>query len=183
MSDEPPALQLRPFAESDIERLVSWITDEALMIQWGGHPFTWPLTTEQIHNHLEDALAASPRTSRLFTPTIEGEAVGYGELRDINLGQRSAVVSRVLIAQSSQGRGLGSQLVDALARVAFEEMQLHRLELQVFHFNQPAIRTYERLGFVREGTLREARVIDGVRQDLFVMGLLHPEWLSAQPAS
>jgi RimJ/RimL family protein N-acetyltransferase len=183
VSDEPSALQLRPFAGSDIERLVSWITDEALMIQWGGHPFAWPLTIEQIHAHLERALAATPPTSHLFTPTFEGEAVGYGELRDIDLGQRSAVVSRVLIAQPWQGRGLGSLLVDALARVTFEELQLHRLELQVFHFNQPAIRTYESLGFVHEGTLREARVIDGVRQDLFVMGLLHPEWLSAQNAS
>lgn len=153
------------------------------MIQWGGHPFTWPLTVEQLQAHLEVALAATPPTSHLFTATSGEEVVGYGELRDINLGQASAVISRVLIAEGWQGRGLGRQLVDALARVAFEELNLHRLELQVFDFNQPAIRTYKSLGFVREGTLREARVIDGARQNLYVMGLLRPEWLSARPAS
>ena len=59
---------------------------------------------------------------------------------------------------------------------AFEELGLHRVELEVFEFNQRARRVYERVGFVLEGTLRDALLFDGEWVDSHLMSVLEHEW-------
>jgi RimJ/RimL family protein N-acetyltransferase len=59
---------------------------------------------------------------------------------------------------------------------AFQELNLHRLQLSVFSYNQKAISLYERLGFKKEGTYREFLERDSKRFDMFLYGLLRHEW-------
>ena len=59
---------------------------------------------------------------------------------------------------------------------AFGELNLHRVQLTVFAYNERAIALYEKLGFVREGVYREFMACDGVRYDMYLYGLLRREW-------
>jgi RimJ/RimL family protein N-acetyltransferase len=59
-----------------------------------------------------------------------------------------------------------------VVRLAFDELRLHRISLNVFDFNTPAIRCYERVGFRREGHLRETRKASDGYWSLLVMGML-----------
>ena len=60
--------------------------------------------------------------------------------------------------------------------VAFDQLQMHRVELAVFDFNQAAIACYERVGFRREGVRREMfRSHDGYWSEI-VMSMLESEW-------
>ena len=62
------------------------------------------------------------------------------------------------------------------ADFAFEELQLHRLELSVFSFNPRAEAVYRKAGFRREGVLRDA-VLDGDQYaDEICMAILEDEW-------
>ena len=73
-----------------------------------------------------------------------------------------------------RGRGLGRRLIDAsLAHAATRG--LLRVELEVFASNEAAIGLYRKVGFVEEGRKRCARRIEGVCDDLIVMGLLMGE--------
>ncbi len=63
-----------------------------------------------------------------------------------------------------------------LLTFAFDELNLHRVQLTVFSYNRPAIALYEKLGFQREGTFREFLQRDGRRHDMFLYGLLRREW-------
>jgi RimJ/RimL family protein N-acetyltransferase len=67
-----------------------------------------------------------------------------------------------------RGRGLGARLLDA-ALAGAAEIGITRVELEVFASNARAIALYERRGFVREGTKRGARVLDGVTDDIVCM--------------
>ena len=58
---------------------------------------------------------------------------------------------------------------------AFDDLGLQRVGLEVFPSNERAIRSYEKAGFRREGTLRQAALIDGERTDVIVMGALREE--------
>jgi RimJ/RimL family protein N-acetyltransferase len=53
---------------------------------------------------------------------------------------------------------------------------LLRIELEVFASNLPAIKLYEREGFVTEGRKRLARIMDDVEDDILVMGILRKDW-------
>lgn len=64
----------------------------------------------------------------------------------------------MLIGPSEQrGHGYGKQLMQAALRFAFEELALQKVTLGVFTFNTPAIRCYEKLGFIQERMLKNAR--------------------------
>ena len=69
-----------------------------------------------------------------------------------------------------RSRGLGSALLEHTLQ-ASREQGLTRIELEVLSSNEPAIRIYLRLGFVREGLKRSARVLDGGVEDIVCMAL------------
>ncbi len=72
-------------------------------------------------------------------------------------------------------QGLGRRLLrEALGRMFGSG--LLRVELEVFASNLPAIKLYEREGFVTEGRKRLARILDAVEDDIVVMGILSKEW-------
>jgi RimJ/RimL family protein N-acetyltransferase len=70
-----------------------------------------------------------------------------------------------------------------LARYGFEMLGLKKISLNVYGFNQRAIRVYEKMGFKKEGCVKEFLNRDGQRWDLIFMGLLREEWLSHDTGS
>jgi RimJ/RimL family protein N-acetyltransferase len=58
----------------------------------------------------------------------------------------------------------------------FDDLRLHRIDLRVLAFNERAIRCYRKCGFVVEGRLRDAALVDGERHDDLIMGLLASEF-------
>jgi RimJ/RimL family protein N-acetyltransferase len=70
-----------------------------------------------------------------------------------------------------RGRGLGQRLLEAtLARA--RRSGFKRIELDVYADNLRAIALYEKAGFVREGLLRDATLIDGVFRDAILMAIV-----------
>ena len=60
-------------------------------------------------------------------------------------------------------------------------MGLHRVSLEVYAHNPRAQRAYEKAGFVVEGRMRDALLLDGRRIDAIIMAALAPEWAATQP--
>ena len=82
----------------------------------------------------------------------------------------------ILIGEADcRGRGLGEEATRTLCRFAFDEMGLHKIRLDVYASNASAVRTYERVGFRREGVLREEAYRGGRHIDVLRMGLLRGE--------
>jgi len=71
--------------------------------------------------------------------------------------------------------GLGTDAVRTLCRFGFDHMNLQRIELDVFDTNPRARRAYEKVGFVLEGTRRQAQFVGGRNVDSHLMGLLAEE--------
>ena len=73
-------------------------------------------------------------------------------------------------------KGYVTEALDALLSYAFDVLQLHRLEADVDPRNLGSIRTLEKMGFQREGLMRERWQVNGEIQDALFYGLLRPEW-------
>lgn len=180
-------IELVAFDESHFDPLIAWSDTPAFLLQWAGPGLQHPLTRTQLAALLESGQGEAP-SAYLYgvRERASGELVGHAELGNVDRSSDSAKLMRILVGpQELRGRGLGEAVVRELVRVGFAELGLHRLELNVFDFNRGAIRCYERVGFRREGTLREARRNphppgrEPEYWDVCVMGLLRGEWEGA----
>ena len=103
-----------------------------------------------------------------------GELHAYAILRGLAEPSRSIELKRIVVATPQQG--LGRKVLRELIRIAFEELNAHRLFLDVFEDNERARHLYESLGFVYEGTLRDAALREGKFYTLRLMSLLEREY-------
>ena len=78
--------------------------------------------------------------------------------------------------QAAWGSGYATEAAHALLRWAFDALDLNRVQAEADTRNLASARVLEKLGFVREGTLREDCIVDGDVSDSWVFGLLRRDW-------
>jgi RimJ/RimL family protein N-acetyltransferase len=86
------------------------------------------------------------------------------------------------LASAAWGCGYMAEALTALLDHGFGQMQLNRVEADVDPRNLASARSLERLGFVKEGLLRERWIVDGEVCDSALYGLLLADWRSRRPA-
>ena len=94
-----------------------------------------------------------------------------------NWGSRDAFVGIGLGEREFRGKGYGTEAMQLILRYAFIELNLRRVSLNVFEFNERAIRSYEKVGFRHEGRERQLMQREGRRWDVLYMGILCEEWM------
>lgn len=171
-------IELHYFDRSHIPVLMSWIKTPEFLLQWAGPTFHFPLTEQQIEKYIENVnldMSNSLVYSVLLKET--GDVIGHIALTNIDREHKSARVGKVLIGdQRVRGKGIGYLMVREVLKIAFEQLDLHRVSLGVFDFNKSAIACYEKAGFKKEGLLRECRKIGNQYWSLWEMSILDYEW-------
>lgn len=141
-----PDVELIPFRDGDFDRLIAWSPTAADLLQWAGPGLRFPLTHTQLpalrgSTH-PDVVEVHPYTA---LRAADGHVVGHGEIA-IKAGRRGKLM-RIVIDPELRGRGYGRDVTRALMRRAFGDLGLETLELNVYDYNEAAIRCYTSLGF------------------------------------
>lgn len=105
-----------------------------------------------------------------------GKIIGNVDLSDIDGTSGNAWLGISIGDREYWGCGYGTDAMLVLMRYGFEVLNLHRITLNVFEYNQRAIRCYEKVGFKVEGRERQFLNREGRRWDLIFMGILRSEW-------
>lgn len=161
---------IRPLEPRDLESLVHW-RNQAFDQFFGDDYLTMEGQARWFQGTLADA------SQRMFViQTFEGTAIGTIGLVGIDRHHQLAELGRTLVGIDYERRnGYALDAVRLLVTYAFQEMNLHRLSLEVFADNQAAIGLYEAAGFVKEGLLRQAVWKGGRFRDVIIMGILRGE--------
>jgi RimJ/RimL family protein N-acetyltransferase len=172
-------VELKYFERSDFDQLIRWIDSPEFLLQWSGSQFDYPLNEAQLEQYLANANQdGSDRLVYKVIDTETEEVIGHISLGKIDRKNKSARVGKVLVGESkARSKGIGQQMIKEILKVAFDELHLHRVTLGVFDFNAPAIRCYEKVGFVKEGLLRDTNKIGDEYWSLWEMSILEDEWL------
>ncbi len=173
-------MQLTFFDERDTEVLRSWFPSQQAVVQWAGPGVAWPLTDGFLSTLLNSA-SQQPATLLTFTARREGQQVAVAQL-GFDWDNHFACLCRVVVNPQMRGQGLAEQMLQRLIDNAFRQPPIERIELQVYPFNGAAVRTYEKLGFVREGVRRACVAVGEERWDSAFYGLLRTEY-SARSAA
>ena len=102
--------------------------------------------------------------------------IGNVGLHRVDWKNRGVTFGIVLGEKAFWGKGFGTDATRTMLRFAFEELNLHRVELEVYDFNPRAMRCYEKAGFRLEGTRRQAHFHQGAYHDVHRMGILRDEF-------
>lgn len=110
----------------------------------------------------------------------EEKLIGFVVLWAMEWAHGEGTVSIALGETEYWGRGYGTEAMRLCLRYAFTELNLYRVTLWVFGYNQRAIRSYEKAGFQREGVIRNLVAREGQQYDVHIMGILRDEWLAQE---
>ena len=158
--------------EKDAELMAKWNRDSLYSRLLGSEPATqW--TPKQIREFFE-----KEQDIYLFMiHSLEPDrTIGLVDLSGFDWAARHAWVGIGLGEREDWGKGYGTDAMQVILRYAFTELNLQRVNLSVFEYNQRGYKSYLKSGFVEEGRLRGWMQRDGKRYDLIFMGILRSEW-------
>ena len=162
-------------AEASAEWFARWDRDAEYMRLLDSDPHRL-MTAKQIKAAIEKDEAESQEIQFAIRTLAEDRLIGFVALDGINWPHGDSFVGIGIGDRAYWGRGYGTDAMRVLLRYAFTELNLSRLSLNVFSYNQRALRSYEKAGFVVEGRQRQALQRDGQYHDLIFMGVLRDEW-------
>lgn len=174
-----PRLTLRPFADADADALFALHSSAHVLRYWDSPVWTDRVRADRFiarcRQLTEDGTGARLAVAR----ASDGAFIGWCALVGWNPDYRSAAIGYCFDA-AAWGRGYATEAARAVLEWAFATLDLNRVQAETDTRNAASARVLEKLGFVREGTLREDCVVDGEVSDSWVYGLLRREW---QPSS
>jgi RimJ/RimL family protein N-acetyltransferase len=169
---EGTLVRLRALEKDDLQHFVAWVNDpETRRFMTIRYPLSMTEEESWWQGHLER------KNDRAFAiETKDGIYIGNLGLHNIEPENRRAMLGIMIGQKDYWGRGYGTDAIRTLLAWAFGYLNLHRVYLTVYAYNQRAIRCYEKSGFRHEGTMRQARYADGRYHDELMMGILRDEF-------
>lgn len=150
-------VELRRAKPPDADFLIELLADDDV------RPFLGPRTVatrEDVLEEIERSLA-EPKTFGRFVIELDGDPAGMLGFHLVNERSRIARLERLAIQPRFRGQRLGDEAARLFQRHLLEELGFHRLELEIYAFNERACAHARRAGFVREGQKRKAYLKDG----------------------
>ena len=164
------SVELRRASPSDAEFLLALVSGDETRDFLG-------LAAETIEEVLADIDRSErePESFGWLVAEADGERVGCAAYQLLNSRNRIVEGRRLVVDPRFRGRGLGDAIGRAFQQLVLGELGFHRLELQIYGFNERAIAHAERVGYVREGVKRQAYLKNGAWQDAVLYSMLQDE--------
>ncbi|AFS77521.1 acetyltransferase, GNAT family [Gottschalkia acidurici 9a] len=173
---ENKIIKLRRLSPNDYTTYHNWRNDTEVMQSTS--PQLEIYTLEETEQYIS-TIASQPNAKGYIIEYKKTEqSVGIVSLINIDYKNRSAECIIDIGEKDMWGKGIGTSAISLILEFAFNELNLHRIYLQVFSFNERAIKLYEKIGFVHEGRLRQALYRAGNWHDIIIMSILKNEYKS-----
>ncbi len=168
-------VRLTAVEKKDLPMISSWYEDSGFSRMFDATP-AFPKSADQLDHWLEEAQKAKDGYLFAIRQVDADNLLGYIELDGILWPHQSGWLSIGLGKRDDWGKRYGRESMEIALNFAFNELNLFRVQLSVFSYNQRALNLYQNLGFKEEGVIREFIQRDGRRYDMIIFGLLKHEW-------
>ena len=168
-------ITLRFLTAADVPAIYAIFSDRDVMRYWSRPPMADP---HEANAHVQDVCAGYRSGDALqlgIERNVDGALIGTCTLFHIHWSSRRAELGYAL-ARAAWGQGLMHEALSTLVTYAFDGLELNRLEADIDPRNVASARSLERLGFRKEGHLRERWMVSGEVSDSDVYGLLRIDW-------
>ena len=165
---------LRPLVASDAEHMWADLADEESTRFTGTHD---DFTRDQIDRWCGTRADQHDRLDLAVVDRVTGAWAGEVVINEWEPDNRSCSF-RIALGPGGRDRGLGTEATRLIVDHVFDQIDdppVHRLSLEVYDFNARGIAVYEKVGFRREGVLRDALHWNGEFRDAIVMSIIRTD--------
>lgn len=169
-------IRLRAVEREDVKSFMEWLNDPEVTFGLGMY---LPMSLADEEKWFEGLANRKPSEKPLAIELRDGDGwrlIGNSGLFDHDSVAHSAELGIMIGDKSVWNQGIGTETMELLLRHGFETLNLNRIFLRVYADNPRAKRSYEKAGFVLEGTQREAVFKRGMFGDVHMMSVLRREW-------
>lgn len=167
---------LSPCSLQDAELWTTWLNDPEVTIPLGDEAYELITQTNQ-ENTIKEITADGNKVFTIVDRETD-QPIGRCLLFFINHVDRRAMMGIFIGEKAYWNQGYGTEATQLLLDYAFNLLNLNRIELGVFSFNQRGINAYKKAGFKEIGIRRQFRMIAGKAHDMVLMDMLAEEFLS-----
>jgi [ribosomal protein S5]-alanine N-acetyltransferase len=187
VSDTVPVLdgtriRLRAMTAVDIPRLFAQFSDPKVMRYWSRGPLMHVDDARKMFEEIDRGVRAGQFLQWAIARQSDDLMIGSCALFAQNPAHRRSEIGFAL-SSAHWGHGYAQEALRLALEYAFTGLDLHRIEADVDPHNAASLRLLERIGFVREGLLRERWHVGGERQDSAIYGLLAGDYAAASTAA
>ncbi len=157
----------------DAARLVKWFNDPKVNMFTMLRKLNLKEEKEYIKRRLKNK---AKDTLHFCIDTKDGVHIGVTAIDSMHKRNKSGEFGIVIGNKDYWSKGLGEEASRIIIDYGFKKLKLHRLYLHVYEYNPRATKLYKKLGFKREGVLKEANFWNGKFWNTYHMALLDREW-------
>ena len=166
---------LRAFERDDAERCYRWMNDPNIVRTLKSrYPIAFQNEIEWLDRAMHVSVGDSERHFAIERKDDRAH-IGNASIHAIEWVSRTASFGLFIGEPSAWNRGFGSDAIRTLVRFAFEEMNLRKLRIEVFEYNERAKHVLEAQGFVQEGRLRQEFYREGTYHDIVILSIFRGE--------
>jgi RimJ/RimL family protein N-acetyltransferase len=168
-------IRLVALTPDDLPTIARWYEDAEFMRLYDARPAA-PKSEAELARWLEEVQKAQNLFAFAIRPIDSDGLIGTLELDEVLWSHGVCGVAIAIGDRANWGQGYGYEAMQLALAFAFDELNLHRVQVTVFCYNERSIALFEKLGFQHEGVYREFLQRDGKRYDMILYGLLDREW-------
>lgn len=164
-------VSIRPITLDDTDDIIRWRNSDFVRNKF---IYRRTITKEMHEKWLRDFVNVGSVAQ--FIIEHNKEKIGSVYLRDIDNNNFKAEFGIFIGDSNNTSKGFGSEATLLILRYAFKTLKLNKVFLRVFASNFHAIKSYEKVGFIKEGIAREDVIIDSEKHDILFMSILSNEF-------
>jgi len=168
-------VRLRAYKKEDMILAQKYVNDpETKILLQSSVPY--PYTIEDQGKWYEN-ISALKDTYDFAIETLNGVYLGSCGINSVDWKNSKVEVGMFIGDKPYWGRGYGTDTMKILLKFIFEQMNINRVGLSVFSYNERAIASYKKCGFIEEGIVREVIFCNGKYHDEVIMSVLKREYM------
>jgi len=169
------SIYLRPVEREDGPLVLPWLNDPDVRHTLYNRG---PLNLIRETDFIERMSQSEHDLVLMIVRKSDDQPIGVTGFHQIDFSNRHCLFGLTIGDKEAWGKGHGTESTRLMVEHAFRTMNMNRVWLQVFEYNERGIRAYTKVGFKKEGVMRQENFRDGRYWDTWVMAILRDDWLS-----
>jgi ribosomal-protein-alanine N-acetyltransferase len=168
------SIYLRPVTVKDAPLIRKWHNDPELMLSARVGEKKTTLKQERVD--ITTAQKPSSQAYHIILSKLGNKPIGFLRFNFIDKSSGNVWLRMMIGEKKSHGKGYARDALQCYLKWMFVTLGIHRVTPECYSTNQRAMKFYRRMGFKKEGVLREAVLIDGKYYDIISLGMLKKDF-------